>query len=124
MSFGTVINCMDGRVQIPVIEYLKDKYKVKFIDTITAAGPDGLIARHSDPSVINNINHRIRISVNSHGSSSLAVVGHYDCAGNPVLEEEHIRDIKKAAAYLKTKHEDLSIIGLWVNENWQVIEVA
>lgn len=34
-KFATAINCMDGRVQIPVIEYIKSKYEVDYVDMIT-----------------------------------------------------------------------------------------
>ena len=44
MTFFTVINCMDGRVQLPVINYLKQKFNVEFIDTITEVGPNKIIA--------------------------------------------------------------------------------
>ena len=39
MRFCTVINCMDGRVQLPVIDRLQDRYKVNYVDSITEAGP-------------------------------------------------------------------------------------
>ena len=34
ITFATAINCMDGRVQIPVIEYLKKEFKVDYVDMI------------------------------------------------------------------------------------------
>ncbi len=37
-KFVTAINCMDGRVQIPVIEYLKNNYGINYVDMITAPG--------------------------------------------------------------------------------------
>ena len=33
-NFGTVINCMDGRTQLPVNEYLRREYGLDFIDTV------------------------------------------------------------------------------------------
>ena len=35
-SFATSLSCMDGRVQIPMINLIKEKYSVDFVDTITA----------------------------------------------------------------------------------------
>ena len=35
MKFVTAINCMDGRVQVPVIEWLKKEYKADDVDMIT-----------------------------------------------------------------------------------------
>ncbi len=39
MSFCTAINCMDGRTQLPVIEFLKNKLSVEYVDTVTEPGP-------------------------------------------------------------------------------------
>ncbi len=40
-TFATAINCMDGRVQLPVIAYLKSKYVVDYVDAITEPGRTG-----------------------------------------------------------------------------------
>lgn len=38
--FATTINCMNGRVQIPVIDYMKSKYGVDYVDMVTEPGPN------------------------------------------------------------------------------------
>lgn len=47
-KFGTAINCMDGRIQIPIINWLKEKYNLDFIDTITEPGVDKITAVKDD----------------------------------------------------------------------------
>ena len=42
-SFATSLSCMDGRVQLPMIDLIKKKYSVDFVDTITAPGIDKVI---------------------------------------------------------------------------------
>ena len=44
MNFCTVINCMYGRVQLPVNKYLQKRFNVEFVDTITEAGPVFIIS--------------------------------------------------------------------------------
>ena len=39
-SFATSLSCMYGRVQIPMNDWIKAKYAVDFVDTITAPGID------------------------------------------------------------------------------------
>ncbi|MEO7000427.1 MAG: carbonic anhydrase, partial [Ktedonobacterales bacterium] len=39
-TFGTAINCIDGRVQAPVAEWLKINCHVTWVDMVTVAGPD------------------------------------------------------------------------------------
>ena len=62
MTFFTVINCIDGRIQLPVIQYLQQKFKVEFIDSITEAGPNLILADNIDFSTIQSIYHKLDIS--------------------------------------------------------------
>ena len=39
---------MDGRVQLPVLTWLKSNYPVDFVDVITEAGMDGVLAKQED----------------------------------------------------------------------------
>ena len=80
-KFATSITCMDGRIQIPIIEWIKKNYDVDFVDTITEPGVDKKI---SEDSVFKSIKTKAEISINAHKSSMIFVSGHYDCAGNPV----------------------------------------
>jgi hypothetical protein len=43
-KFATALNCMDGRVQITIIEFLKKKFKVDYVDMITEPGIDKILA--------------------------------------------------------------------------------
>ena len=78
-EFATAINCIDERVQIPVIEYIKSKYEVYYIDMITLPGPNKVLAESKDKSALESIKRCVEISVNLHGSKLIAVSGHYDC---------------------------------------------
>jgi len=124
MSFATVVNCMDGRTQGPVISYLKERFGVDYVDDITEAGPDGLLARFDDPAAVEAICRKIRISQEKHGSKWLAIVGHVDCDGNPVSSEEHHRQIRAAVEFLRRKFPTMTVIGLWLGEDWIVQEIA
>lgn len=123
MSFCTAINCMDGRTQLPVIKYLQKRFNAQYVDCITEAGPNKVLAEQSPISVIKAIQVRLKISIDVHESRGIAVVGHHDCARNPAPQEEQIRHIKKAVAFLRQKYKNIEIIGLWVDEHWHVTEV-
>ena len=47
-DFVTCLNCMDGRTQKVMIEWLMDNYDARHVDMITEAGMDGYIERHED----------------------------------------------------------------------------
>ena len=124
MRFYTAVNCMDGRVQLPVIAYLKKRFRVEFIDMITEPGPGGVLATGTNKPLIKSIFYRINISLERHNSSGIAIVAHHDCAGNPVTDNEQLAHLHKAAKALKSEYPHVPIVKLWVNEQWQVREIA
>ena len=123
MSFYTVVNCMDGRVQLPVISYLRKRFNVMYIDSVTEPGPNLILAQNSEKSVVEQIFKRINISIDNHGSIGIGVVGHFGCAGNPTSEKEQVHHTRNAVKLLKSKFSTIPVIGLWVNEDWEVSEV-
>lgn len=122
MSFYTAINCMEGRAQEPIINFIKEEYNVLFVDMITKAGPVKML---SDPSRnnIETIISCIEISLEKHKSRGIAIVAHHDCAGNPISDEKQKKSLKQAVAFLVNKYVNVSVCGLWVNKNWKVEKI-
>jgi hypothetical protein len=123
-EFGTAINCMDGRVQIPVIEWLKKQYGVDYVDMITEPGPERLLAECKDRKSIESIQKRLEISVTRHNSKLVAIAGHRDCAGNPADKETQLKQISNAVKIVESWNLEVRVIGLWVDERWEVQKVA
>ena len=124
MSFCTAINCMDGRVQLPVIHFLKERFDADYVDAVTEPGPNRILAEQTDKNTVESILCRVGISVNKHGSKGIAMVGHHDCAGNPADKDEQDSQTHAAVAFLKEHYPDVEIIALWVDEDWQVSEMS
>ena len=114
---ATCLNCMDGRVQLPVLNWIRKKYSIDFVDVITAAGMDGVLASRDN---IDEILRSINTSININKSNRVFIVGHYDCRGNSVDEKTHNEHIAMAIKRLKEYWPKLEIVGLWVNNRWQV----
>ena len=123
MRFCTAINCMDGRVQIPVIRYLQERFAVDHVDLVSEPGPNRILADNSDTGAIESIERRVKISVENHHSVGIAVVGHYDCAGNPSSPVEQNHHTTTAVLRVRSKFQDIPVIGLWVHDNWEVTEL-
>lgn len=123
-TFASAVSCMDGRIQIPVIEYIKSNYAVQYVDMITEPGPNKILAENEDKILIESIRRRVAVSVTAHKSKFIAVIGHYDCAGNPVDEEIQKRNILASIETIKTWEFGIPIVGLWIDENWQVSAVT
>ena len=117
--FCTAINCMDGRVQLPVITFLKGYFEVAFVDSITEAGPVRVFDETTDAALLQSIMERVDISVNHHGSRFIAVCAHPDCAGNPVDDETQKAQLKTAAAFLKKTYPTVTVVGFWIENNQQ-----
>jgi hypothetical protein len=114
---------MDGRVQIPVIRYLQERFAADFVDVISEPGPNRILSEDSDISAVESIERRIEISVENHGSVGIAVVGHHDCAGNPSSTAEQNQHTTAAVLRIRSSFPHIPVVGLWVGDNWEVIEL-
>ncbi len=122
-KFVTAINCIDGRAHVPVIDWLKAATNADFVDQITEPGADKALAGAA-ADLHDAIREKVLISVNAHDSKTLAVVGHHDCAANPVSEAQHKKDIAQAVANAQAWGLPMQVIGLWLNAEWQVEVVS
>lgn len=120
-TFVTAINCMDGRVQKPLMEFAINKFKVDYVDMITEAGPDKILSENKDTNAVESIKRRVVISVEKHGSKVIIIAGHHDCAGNPVEKEKHYKQIRESVQNIKKWNLDVEVCGVWIDENWQVV---
>ena len=118
--FATAINCMDGRTQLPVIEWMKQAYGVDYVDAVTEPGPVRILAEAPDSLPAKSMAGRVAISVEKHGSRNIAIVTHHDCAGNPVGREEQTVQLRAAIETVRGWGFKPEVVGVWVDEKWQV----
>lgn len=122
--FASVVNCMDGRTQLPVIEWMKRQCGVDYVDSITEPGPVRILAEATDAAALESIKKRLSISIKKHGSSRVAIVAHIDCAGNPVDKETQLDQLRAAAATVLSWDMDVRLDLLWLGDDWQVKRVG
>lgn len=123
MCFCTVVNCMDGRVQLPVIKYMQSRFNVKYVDSVTEPGPDLILSEGVDKDVIESMLRRINISVEKHLSVAIALTGHHECTANPVTREEHRQQVIAGVQFLRLKYPDIPVVGLWIDGDSEVHEL-
>ena len=116
-KFATSVSCMDGRIQIPLTKWIKENYSVDYVDTITEPGVDKTITENS---VFESIKTKVSISINAHKSELVVLSGHYDCAANQVSNEDHIELIKKGIEVISSWNLGTKVIGVWVDDSWNV----
>ncbi len=116
-KFGTSLSCIDGRIQIPLAKWIKETYSIDFVDVISEPGVDKKVVEGLD---IDSIKHKIGISLTAHKSKLIVVSGHHDCAGNPVSKDVHISQIKKDVESISSWGLDAEVVGVWVDESWNI----
>jgi hypothetical protein len=122
-KFAVVINCIDGRIQLPVIDFMKTKYNVEFVDLITEPGPVKAISEPRNAFQVYSIQQRLMLSQEKHGSQHLGVVAHHDCLTNPVEKTKQLEQLRQSLVYIRLWGFKGAVVGLWVDENWEVQEV-
>ena len=123
MTFATAINCMDGRVQRPVLDWMERRFEARWVDTITEAGPVRLLADEPESPIVASILARCEVSTGKHGSRAIAVVAHDDCAGNPVPEKVQREQLARAVRLVRDRYPAATVVGLWVDGEFRVHEV-
>lgn len=116
-KFATSVSCIDGRIQLPIITWVKENYDVDYIDTITEPGVDKILANNTS---LAQIKSKINISITAHKSKLIIVSGHADCAGNPVPDKQHIAQINKGVELISSWNLDAKVIGIWIDNTWKI----
>ncbi|MBT3193438.1 MAG: hypothetical protein HN341_12885 [Verrucomicrobia bacterium] len=121
--FCTAINCMDGRTQLTVINFLQKRFGAIDVDMITEPGPNKILAEREDATTVASIQRRIGISLEKHGSKRMAIVGHEDCGGNPSEKPLQFEQLIAARQFLRETYSDIENIALWVDLKGNVEEL-
>lgn len=119
LTFGVAVTCIDGRVQRPITYWIRERYGLDYVDIVSEPGPDKLLAE-GWPSDVVSIKNKVAFSVTHHRSGLIAISGHHDCAGNPATPEEHLAQIRRAMRLIRSWGLPAEVIGLWVNEHWEI----
>ena len=116
-KFATSVSCIDGRIQIPLAKWIKENYSVDYVDAITEPGVDKNVTKDS---IVESIKTKARISIHAHKSELIVFSGHYNCAANPVSDEEHIEFIKKGVEVISSWNLGVKVVGVYVDGSWNV----
>jgi carbonic anhydrase len=110
--FGTVINCMDGRIQTRTLDQVMTRFGVRYVDNITTTGA----VQHLDGAVTptgEGLLQSLTVSREAHGSNQVALVAHAGCAGNPVTDSKQKEQLGRAKAVVAGRFPDMEIIALF-----------
>jgi hydrogenase maturation factor len=120
---GTVVCCIDGRIQIPVVEFLRNLWNVEWVDVVTEIAPERLLSDGNEEESVRRIHENITASLVQQLEARLAVASHSGCDCNNVPDEEKREMVRASVRILREAHQDASIIGVWVDETGTVSQL-
>lgn len=123
-TFGTVLNCIDGRVQDVVIDYLRQRWSVDHVDVITEPAPERVLAERTDSSTVARLRSAVLDSLDRQRYPRLALAAHSDCEPDPVSASVQRRRVEEAVNWLRNEFRRAEVLGLWVDETGKVHELT
>jgi hypothetical protein len=118
------ITCLDGRVQRPVVDYMRRTYGVDYVDLITEPGPEWALTDPTRAGVQAGIHRNARFSVEGHDAELIAVTAHDDCLGNDANSGKRLAQLRAAQHVVTGWDLGVDVIGLWVHMDGRVVEAA
>lgn len=124
-AFAVALTCIDGRVQEPLAAWVRTRFGVRYVDVVTEPGMDVVLARGPQAEQ-DALLAKADVSRRAHGSVTLVVAGHADCAGNPVPDDQHVQDVAAAVRRVQAALPDLAVAGAFVDAagGVQAVEAA
>lgn len=122
--YGAVINCIDGRVQGVVIDYLRKRWNVEYVDVITEVAPERVLAERADSQGVARLRSHVLSSLKQQQSPRVAIAAHSGCESNPVPENVQRKHLEAATAWLVTEFRQAEVTGLWVDRDGKIHEQA
>lgn len=117
---ATTLNSADARVQAAVTAWMCEHAGVQTIDQVVEPGVDRILATGQGEQ-LTELRDRVFSSKYSQDSGIIAIVGHYHCAENDVKCQQARRaQIHRAMSRVAQWRMPSHVIGLWLDEDWQV----
>lgn len=117
--FAVLLNCIDGRTQQPLLDWVRRELDVSYVDVVTEPGVDAVLAR-GDDATVQVLLDKVCVSRLAHGAVALVVAGHHDCAANPGDAASHAADLTRATTALRQALPELPVRAVYVDSTWSV----
>jgi len=124
LRFALAITCIDGRVQRPVVDYIRRTYGVDYVDLITEPGPEWALTDPERGGVQAAIQRKARFSVAGHDAELIAMTAHDDCLGNDADPGTRLAQLHAAQRMITGWDLGVDVVGLWVHMDGKVEEAA
>ena len=130
-KLGVGVFCVDWRLHhrnVNIVEMVRAHLGVDGVDALAIPGPDGVFAPGREMEV-GSLKAWLKLLIEAHGPVAIAFVGHYQCAGNPVDDATHDKDVEATMRWFKKEtHFSGQMIALSAtyrsDTEWGLKEVA
>jgi len=113
---GTLVNCIDGTVQLPAIDFVKKMWNVPWVDVITEVAPERAFSDATSKAEVDHILNNIKSSLVNQQRKRLAIVSHSSCDVYKVSDEKKIEMLHLAVNFLSQSFPDASVTGIWIDK--------
>jgi Putative carbonic anhydrase len=112
--FATAVSCIDGRIQTRVIDQVMLRFGARHVDNITAPGAVRHLAGETTDTGDFLLEH-VRIAMQAHQSSEVAIIAHATCAGNPVPDAKQKEQLRAATQLVEERFPGATVVGLFLD---------
>lgn len=112
--FATAISCIDGRIQLRVLDQIELRFGARNIDNITSPGA----VQHLAGEVSEAGRHLLKAaetSIAAHDSTQIAVIAHSDCAANQVPDATQKQQLVAAQETLAGAFPEAEVLALFLD---------
>lgn len=99
------IACVDARLHDPsIVPQIEELLGSDSVYLETMPGPEVCVLGRKDDPDGNHFSALIsdlQLLIEAKGVNDIAIIGHCDCAGHPVSDEQHVIDVQQAAEKLR-----------------------
>jgi len=96
--------CVDWRLHhkdVNIVEKVRAHLDVDGVDVIGVPGPDGVCLQDGRQMEVAPLTGWLKLLIGAHKPVVLAFIGHYQCAGNPVDDATHDKNVEESVARFK-----------------------
>jgi len=124
MSRCIAVNCVDGRAQLPVIEFIKREYGWSLFDVITEWNPAYVLSERNTSIEANSIMEKIESLIKNNIYNTIVITAHHGCADNCESDADYSRHLNLSVRYVGKHFPELKVIGLWIDADGNTKEVC
>lgn len=114
-AHATLVNCIDGTVQVSAIDFVRKIWNVQWVDVVTDGAPERILSDAKCGGQADHIHTNIETSLCDQRTQRLAIAAHSGCDINEEPDDRKIEMLRLAVNHLKHRYTNAQVIGIWID---------